>query len=142
MRTVHCISLSEIVKNRYLLSRYKEAEINNKNHARIRIWAFACKCHQPPDPHFISKSYFSLFFCGTAPSGLLIVGLVLTHIYKILVKIYKVLVSVPQGHTLTNRAAELNPSFGSFTCAGGLPWWIQGNSKKRQCRQRKTYLFN
>ena len=37
LRTVHCISLSEIVKNRYLLSRYKEAEINNKKHARIRI---------------------------------------------------------------------------------------------------------
>ena len=78
LRTVHCISLSEIVKNRCLLSRYKEAEINNKNHARIRIWAFACERHQPPDPHLISESYFSLFFCGTAPSRWFVVVLVPT----------------------------------------------------------------
>ena len=56
----------------------KEVEINNKRHARIRIWAFACEWHQPPDPHFISESSLSLFFCGTAPLGRFVVGLVPT----------------------------------------------------------------
>ena len=32
----------------------------------------------PLVPTFISESYFSLFFCGTAPSGQFIVGLVPT----------------------------------------------------------------
>ena len=45
---------------------------------RIRIWAFAWEWHQPPDPHFISESSFSLFFWGTTPSGRLVVGLVPT----------------------------------------------------------------
>ena len=112
----------------------KEVETNNKRHARIRIWAFACKWHQPPDPHFISKSYFSLFFCGTTPSGSFVVGLILTHIYKILVKIYKVLVSVPQGHTLTDRAAELNPSFGSFTWKKRLLWCPMVKTLQFHCK--------
>ena len=55
---------------------YKEVDVSNKKHARIRIWAFACEWHQPPDPHLISESYFSLFFCGTTPSGQFVVGLV------------------------------------------------------------------
>ena len=46
--------------------------------ARIRIWAFACEWHQPPDSHFISESSFSLFLCGTDPSGWFVVGLVPT----------------------------------------------------------------
>ena len=49
-----------------------------QSHARLRIWAFACEWHQPPDPHFISESSFSLFFWGTAPLGQFVVGLVLT----------------------------------------------------------------
>ena len=57
---------------------YKEVDVSNKKHARIRIWAFACEWHQPPDPHLISESYFSLFFCGTTPSGQFVVGLVPT----------------------------------------------------------------
>ena len=40
--------------------------------------AFACEWHRPHDPHLISESSFSLFFCGTAPSGWFVVGLVLT----------------------------------------------------------------
>ena len=48
---------------------YKEVDINNKRHARIRIWAFAYEGHQPPEPHLISESYFSLFFCSTTRSG-------------------------------------------------------------------------
>ena len=39
---------------------------------------FACKWSQPPGPHFISESSFSLFFCTTAPSGWFIVGLIPT----------------------------------------------------------------
>ena len=46
----------------------KEVEVNNKRHARIRIWAFAFEWHQLSDPHLISESYFSLFFCSTTPS--------------------------------------------------------------------------
>ena len=56
----------------------KEVEVNNKTYARIRVWAFACEWHQPPDPHFVSESSSSLFFCGTAPSGQFAVGLVQT----------------------------------------------------------------
>ena len=37
---------------------YTEVGVSNKRHARIRIWAFACERHQPPDPHLISESYF------------------------------------------------------------------------------------
>ena len=55
----------------------KEVEVNNNRHARIRIWAFACEWHQPPDPHFISESHSS-FFCSTAPSGRFVVGMVPT----------------------------------------------------------------
>ena len=47
---------------------YREVDINNKRHARIRIWASAYEGHQPPEPHLISESYFSLFFCSTTPS--------------------------------------------------------------------------
>ena len=61
---------------------YKEIDVNNKRYARIRIWAFAYEWHQPPDPHFISESYFSLFFCGTASSGRFIVELVLTPVHQ------------------------------------------------------------
>ena len=75
---VYLYPRSEIVKNRYLSIANKDVEVNNKRHTKIRIWAFACEWHQPPDPHFISESYSSLFFCGTAPSGRFVVGLVPT----------------------------------------------------------------
>ena len=51
---------------------YREVDIN-KRHARIRIWASAYEGHQPPEPHLISESYFSLFFCSTTPSGRFVV---------------------------------------------------------------------
>ena len=47
---------------------YKEVDVNNKKHARIGILAFASEWHQPPDPHLISESYFSLFSCSTTLS--------------------------------------------------------------------------
>ena len=53
---------------------YKVIDVNNKGHANIRIWAFACEWHQPPGPQFISDTYFSLYFCGTTPSGQFVVG--------------------------------------------------------------------
>ena len=81
---VYLYPRSGIVKNRYLQSRYKEVDVNNKRHARIRIWAFACEWRQPPDPHLISESYFSLFFCGTASSGWFVVGLVPTLFFLLL----------------------------------------------------------
>ena len=80
--TVYIYPQSEIVKNSYLSGTNKEVEVNHKRHAGIRIWVFASKWHQPPDPHFISESYFSLFFCGTTPSGQFIVGLVPTEEIK------------------------------------------------------------
>ena len=46
---------------------YKEVDINNKKHARIRIWASA------PEPHLISEFFFFLFFCSTALSGQFVV---------------------------------------------------------------------
>ena len=38
---------------------YKEVDVSNKKHARIRIWAFACEWPQPPGPHFY---FWVLFF--------------------------------------------------------------------------------
>ena len=79
LRTAHCVSLSLIWDCKEQISlEHKEVDVNNESHARIRIWAFACEWHQPPDPHLISESSFSLFFCGTAPSGRLVSGLVPT----------------------------------------------------------------
>ena len=44
LRTVHCISLSLIWDCKKQVSlECKEVDVNNKWHARIRIWAFACK---------------------------------------------------------------------------------------------------
>ena len=45
-----------------------KVDANNKRQARFRIWAFAFEWHQPPDPHLISESYFSLFSCSTTLS--------------------------------------------------------------------------
>ena len=39
---------------------------------------FACEWYQLSYPHFISESYFSLFFRGTTPSGQFVVELVPT----------------------------------------------------------------
>ena len=54
----------------------KVIDVNNKGHASIRVWAFACEWHQPHGPHFISETYFYLYFCGTTPSGQFVVGIV------------------------------------------------------------------
>ena len=46
---------------------YKEVDVSNKKQARIRIWASAWKWHQPPHPHLISESSFSLLCCAPLP---------------------------------------------------------------------------
>ena len=59
LRTVHCIALSPIWDCKEQISlEHKEVDINNKKHARIRIWAFACEWHQTPESSF----YFWVFF--------------------------------------------------------------------------------
>ena len=67
---------------------YKEVDVSNRKHARIRICAFSCEWHQPVDPHLISESCFSLFFCSTAPSGQFIVGPVPTGCHFLLQGIF------------------------------------------------------
>ena len=54
---------------------YKEVDINNKRHARIRIWASA------PEPHLISEFFFFFFYYSAAPLSQvsLLFGLVLTQ---------------------------------------------------------------
>ena len=65
--TVYIYPQSEIVKNSYLSGTNKEVEVNNKRHTRIRIWAFACKWHQPLMPTLFLSLIFPYSFVAPLP---------------------------------------------------------------------------
>ena len=80
----------------------KEVEVNNKRHARIRIWAFACKWHQTPLS--LLFLYFWIFFFF----------ILLWHSSLRLVRCWS-------GPNIWRLNRELNPGPQSFPTSGSFP---------------------
>ena len=74
---------SEIVKNRYLQSMYEEVDINNKNHASVKIWAFPENRISCLIPTLFLSLLFPYYFVSLLPRAGLLLGWSQNPTYKI-----------------------------------------------------------
>ena len=80
-----------------------------------------------PNPHLISESYFSLFFCGTAPSGRFIVGLIPTFGAQTGTWAFEAFSTVPKDAGSSRRETG-----GQWKC-----WWSTPLDTRKACQRNE-----